>query len=348
VPTPSRAPGPSRRGGPTAIVVLVLALVLSACGGTDEVSDDATATPAATELAVAIASFDLSVGDDQRLLAGVFTPERELLVFGEITFQLGFLGEQAGGEAELSQEATARFLPVPGMEPAGGSQVPTLLDDGSGTGVYEARVDLDQAGFWGLRVVAELDDGRTLEGQITFPVQEQPLIRGVGDPAPPTENLTLDDVAAGTARPVALDSRAQDDDTPVEDIPDPHLHQRTVADSLADGRPVVVMISTPVYCVSRFCGPLVSVVSDLATTYADRADFVHIEVWEDFDEQELNAAAAEWIQTEVGGNEPWVFLVGADGTISARWDNVLDLEELEAELDSLPSIGPAVSGDADA
>ena len=40
-------------------------------------------------------------------------------------------------------------------------------------------------------------------------------------------------------------------------------------------------------------------------------------------------------QGEDGGNEPWVFLVGPDGTIQARWDNVLDEAELVEALDGL-------------
>jgi hypothetical protein len=89
---------------------------------------------------------------------------------------------------------------------------------------------------------------------------------------------------------------------------------------------------------SRFCGPLTETIATTATQFSDRADFVHLEVWENFDEQQLNAAAAEWIQTEDGGNEPWVFLVDEDGRIAARWDNVLDLTALEKELDAMPAI----------
>ena len=61
-------------------------------------------------------------------------------------------------------------------------------------------------------------------------------------------------------------------------------------------------------------------------------------MWEEFDENRLNDAAAEWIQHEEGGNEPWVFLVDEDGRVAARWDNVLDVRALESELDALPAI----------
>jgi hypothetical protein len=341
-PSPRQPLRPWRTGRrPLVAVLATVGLLLAGCGGgatapTDpDASADGPEAGASTQLSVAVASFDLHVRDDARLLAGLFTPERQLLAFGEVTFQLGYLGEEAGGQTELTQEATAAYLPIPGMEPEGTSDQPTLLTDSSGNGVYAAEVDLDQPGNWGLRVVAELDDGRTLEGQAVFPVLEAAQVPDVGDAAPRSVNLTLDDVASGAARPISLDSRAQDDDTPVDEIPDPHLHEHTVAGSLDAGRPVLVAVATPVYCVSRFCGPLTGVISDLAIEYEDVVDTVHIEVWEDFDEQQLNPAAAEWIQTETGGNEPWVFLVDADGTITHRWDNVLDVAELRTALDEL-------------
>jgi hypothetical protein len=332
----------------------IVALALSACGGGAEPADveppsavDGTAASESSELAVAVASFDLAVGEDQRLLTGLFTAERELLAHGQVTFQLGYLGDVADGQAELTQETTAGFLPIPGMEPDGDQDVPTLLGDRPGSGVYAGLVDLDAPGFWGLRVLAELADGRVLEGRTTFNVLPEAEVPGVGDEAPRSENLTLADVEAGRADPVALDSRAQGADPAV---PDQHLHTTTIAASIEAGRPVVVIVATPVYCVSRFCGPLVETLSTTATRYGDRADFVHLEVWEDFESQQLNDAAAGWIQTSSGGNEPWVFLVGPDGRITARWDNVLDLAALETELEALPAL-PAtdaseVDGDA--
>jgi hypothetical protein len=330
-----------RRRLAAAVAVAVLAL---ACGdGTDGADgaggrDDGDQDVAGQdELSVAVASYDLAVGEDRRLLAGLFTADRQLLAFGEVTFQLAYLGDEPGGEAELTQETTATYLPVPGMEPEGDGDQPTLLDDPTGNGVYAGLVDLDQPGFWGVRVIAELDDGRVVEGNTAFNVQERALTPDVGEQAPRTVNLTVADAEAGDAAPVSVDSRAQDEDA---EIPDRHLHTATVAGSLDADRPVVVMISTPVYCVSRFCGPLVEVMSELALEYDDRADFVHIEVWEDFEEQRLNAAAAEWIQTEAGAFEPWVWLVDGDGTVLARWDNVMDTEELREQLAALPEIEP--------
>ncbi len=309
------------------------ALLLAACGGG---AQDAAPSPDAsdsTNLNVAFASFDVAVGEDRRIMAGLLSDERALLAHGDVTFQLGFLGDEPGGETELTQEVTASFLGIPGGEPEGDHTTPRFLDE-PGNGVYAATVDLDQAGNWGLRVVAELEDGRVLEGQAVFPVQPEPLVPTVGEPAPRTENPTIADAEAGRVEPAAIDSRAGGTEGT---IPDEQLHDAVIADLLDAGEPFVVAVTTPVYCVSRFCGPLTNVLADMALDHEGEVTFVHLEVWEDHGTATVNPAAAEWILPSQGadGREPWVFVVDGEGIITARWDNVLDLGEFEAALAAL-------------
>lgn len=247
-------------------------------GGSDPAVNE-PATSGEAQLNIALASFDLAVGDSQCFLAGLFAPGRNVVLSGEVEMQLHHLGE-AGATAtpEPVATTTGTFLPVPGKEPA-------------------------------------------------QPLKE-PLVPSVGDPAPTVDNQTVD----SEGRTVAIDSRAQGEDG---EVPDPHLHDTTIATALDQGRPIVVVVSTPTYCVSQFCGPITQTIGELADRYGDAAEFIHLEVWRDFDAGDLNDAAAAWIQTEQGGNEPWVFLVGADSTIQARWDNVLDEAELVEALDGL-------------
>ena len=96
----------------------------------------------------------------------------------------------------------------------------------------------------------------------------------------------------------------------------------------------VVVVSTPVFCVSRFCGPITDSIQTLVPDYEGRANFVHIEVWRDFEGNALNRGAAEWIypDEEADPVEPWVFLVGGDGTVLQRWDNVANLADVEDAL----------------
>lgn len=162
-------------------------------------------------------------------------------------------------------------------------------------------------------------------GRTTFEVAERHQFPWIGEDAPRSENLTLSSADAPRG---AIDSRARDG----KDVPDPELHGTTVAAGIASGKPTLVVVSTPTYCVSRFCGPVTDMVQELSHDYTDQANFVHIEVWHDFEKKELNRAAAEWTQRGEAVLEPWVFLIGSDGKISDRWDNVATRVEVEPAL----------------
>lgn len=314
---------PRRRSVRAAAVAGACAAILAAC----------TSEPAVEDVNVSFASFDVAVGQDQRILAGLRSPEAAVVAFGEVEFALAFLGDAPPEQVAVEQTATARFLPVPGAgpQPVGTEEHPRPLVGEPGVGLYAATVDLDRPGRWALQVTADLGDGRTMQGATTFTVLDAPLVPTVGDPAPRTPNLTIADVEAGSAPATAVDSRAGAADG---EIPDRHLHDTSIVDALDAGERIVVAVTTPVYCVSQFCGPLTNVIADLARAHQDTARFIHIEVWQDFENAQLTDAAAAWIQTEIGGNEPWVFVVDEHGIIEARWDNVLDVEALERLLAS--------------
>jgi hypothetical protein len=193
--------------------------------------------------------------------------------------------------------------------------------------VYAADVAFDRPGFWGVTAVVDLDGPQ--EVKTAFKVLPKHAVPAAGDPAPASRNLT---VSTPGAAPEAIDSRASST-TPV---PDPELHQTTVAQALAEKRPVLLVISTPTYCVSQFCGPVTDMIQGLTNDYANRARFIHIEVWKDYKAQQLNDAAKEWIAKGEDINEPWVFLIGADGNVAARFDNIVTRGDLEPLLQKLP------------
>lgn len=59
-------------------------------------------------------------------------------------------------------------------------------------------------------------------------------------------------------------------------------------------------------------------------------------MWRDRDQNAINKAAADWIFRKGDLQEPWVFLIGGDGKVIARWDNVATRGEVEPALRSLP------------
>lgn len=188
---------------------------------------------------------------------------------------------------------------------------------------------LERAGFWQVTVTAALD-GRRVDADAAFEVTERPELPAGGDPAPVVENPVAG--AAGMA-PASIDSRALAD----EPIPDPELHTLSVAEALAARRPLMVVVSTPTYCTSRFCGPITDSVSALAGRYGDRMAFVHLEVWENFDYKKLNPTAAACINPPGADDarEPAVFTVDSTGRIVDRFDNVATDRELQVAVDRL-------------
>lgn len=328
---------PSLREAAVAAAVAVLMATLAACssGG----GGSTTGTPNPDDLVAVVASFDVAVGPPARFLVGLLTADQRSVVYGGVEERFSFLGtKDAPIEAPVAgPPVPATFLPIPGTDaPPAGAATPQVVTGSVARGVYSATAAFDRPGFWQVEVAAEVA-GKTRRATAAFGVEERHAVPFVGDPAPASENLTM---ASTDAPRAAIDSRGGGSG----DIPDPELHSTTVAASLAAKRPVVVAVSTPVYCTSRFCGPVTDMVQELSHTYGDRASFVHIEVFKDFqaDPQVFNRAAVEWIHPSGVGdiNEPWVFVVGADGRIVARFDNVTTRGELEPVLQQLPVIGP--------
>jgi hypothetical protein len=308
------------------------ALLVAACGGSGSDGGGAGLSDASDEGLVAqVASYDLVAGRDQRFIVGLFSNDRGGVAFGEVALRFSFLGVGAAqGDPRPGPAATAEFLPIPGQHLGADADGPRYTPAAEARGVYGVEpIRFDDPGFWEVEVTAVLDR-RTQRATAAFEVADRTTVPAPGDPAPRTENPLLGDAQLP---PTAIDSRAGDDGS----VPDPELHSTTVADAIAAGRPVMVVVSTPVFCVSRFCGPITDAVQVLAGRYGDRMDFVHLEVWRDFEAQEVNEAAAEWIWPDRQGDaaEPWVFLVGADGIIVQRWDNVATEAELAQAVETL-------------
>ncbi len=314
-------------------VTLAALLILSVACDDGTAVDDPAAAPSADggdQLIVQPANYDLAVGEESRFIAGLLTPDQLFVSFGEVDIDFFYLGTREGqGTAEPGPSATATFLPIEG-DAGGSTGGPEAVPGSQGRGVYAADVTFDRAGFWAAQVTAPLETG-AVTGQGVFEVLEEHRYPALGEPAPRTENLTL---SSKDAPLEAVDSRARDG----EPVPDESLHRMTIAESIRKRQPALVVFSTPVYCVSRFCGPVTDVVEDLQKKYSDRANFIHVEVWRNFQGTVVNKGAAEWIYRDEDLTEPWVYLIGSDGKIAARWDNVATRAEIEPLLKELPAL----------
>lgn len=316
-----------------AAALLALGMLATACGGgTSGTTGPAGATaPDRSRIVAVVASVDLYTASPQRVAVGLVTNDNRLVSYGTATFAFSYLGtaEQPQQPAP-GPSATATFVPTYGSEGPGGD-APRITLPSEARGVYEASgVTFDRAGFWRVEVRVDVEGVGPQTAAATFAVAEEPALPAPGDPAPATENLTL---ASEGVPEAAIDSRVVTEG----EVPDPELHRSTIARAIAEHRPALVVFATPVYCVSQFCGPVTDMVQDLAHRYRDRAVFIHVEIWEDYEAQELNDAAVEWLRMPNGDlTEPWLFLIGPDGRIVDRWNALWSEREVAAALEALP------------
>lgn len=305
----------------TVAILVALVTVTTACDGNPFAGGGGDGPRFVAE----VATYQVVVDEPTRFTVGLIGASGRWVSFGNAT--LTFIPPD-DVDAEALAPVVAGFLPLPGSPDPEAD--PTLTLASEGRGVYAAQeVTFGHPGFWRVDASVELD-GRTETASAAFQVLPEPIVPTVGEAAPSVDHPTLDD----EVDPAILDSRARDG----EPLPDPELHELSIADALAAEEPALIVFSTPVYCTSRFCGPITDMVAELAAEYGDRASFVHVEVWSDFEGRELNPAADEWIGTDDDRVlEPWVFLVDADGTIIGSWDNIATRGELASALEALPA-----------
>jgi hypothetical protein len=316
-------------------LIVGMSLVTVACTGGDEPSTTPSGSAEASTLAAQVATTDLAVDRPEQVQVGVFSQTQDaglqLLAFGQVQLSFTYLGADGSGQPQPGPTATATYLPAPTT--AADGQGPALAEPSQARGVYQADdVRFDQVGVWNAQVAADVAGLGPVSLDAHFAVKPSPSLPAPGDRALKTENLTLD----SKAPPVAIDSRAQDG----QPIPDPELHRWTIADAIAQHRPALVLFATPVYCTSRMCGPSTEALEHLAHRFPDRAVYIHVEIWRDFQKSVANQAAADWLYRDGDLTEPWLYLIGADGVIKDRWGPVFDVDEVARELRMLPPMTP--------
>lgn len=236
--------------------------------------------------------------------------ERLLLAIGDET------GARLGGpEDEVTVSVHPELDPDATQETAG--EWTWIVPDG--VGLYRASFTFDSPGIW----VATLDpaQGDPLE-PVLFEVQADPFAPALGEPAPVAPTPTLDDMTMA--------------ELTTDPDPEPSFYTTSLEEAIASAKPTVLVFSTPAYCQTAACGPLLETVKDLAPDHPD-VNFIHVEVFTGLTEDDFApdadhvapAAGPDWFSLP---SEPWVFVIDGDGIVVARFEGVMDAGELEEIL----------------
>jgi hypothetical protein len=183
-------------------------------------------------------------------------------------------------------------------------------------GVYVTQVRFPDAGDWGVRVTLRYDGHNYLLDQ-GFPVRRHSLTPAVGSAAPPSHNPTIAQEPA-----TLLDSGRPPDD----------MHRLSIAQAIAQHKPLLVLFATAAYCTSRLCGPEIETIQSLERHYIGRVNFIHIEIYKNANPQYGYApAVVQWHLP----SEPWVFIVDRSGIIRAKFEGPTTAQEIAPALRSV-------------
>lgn len=294
-----------------------IGLLLAACASASSPAPpEAGAFVPKAEYSGILASSEFTVGHN-RFPFGLVSEDGQLLEGAQVSVRFYYLKQDS---SELRAEAPAIFREVRGV-------TPHLHPDGEIHEHLEVRgaYIVDQAGFdtpgyWGAEFVVQTADGRQpkIQGR-AFEVKTRSEVPNIGDRVPPSRNLTLADV---------------DNIEQIETrVPPDNMHELSVAQALELGKPFVVVFATPMFCVTRMCGPVTDIAASLHEGFKDQVNFIHIEPWD------LTIARGEGrlvpITVALEWNlptEPWVFVVDEAGRVAARFEGLVTSEELEAAI----------------
>ncbi len=201
------------------------------------------------------------------------------------------------------------------------------MDTGTGRGLYRVLVELGHAGDWGIEVDATID-GCVIASRAVFNVLEAGTVPAIGALAPRSDS------PVGTT-PEEIARISTDDD------PDPDFYARSIAQAVTSGRPSAILFATPQFCQTATCGPMLDLMEAIAADFKESVTFVNVEPYKlretDLGLQpDLDAdghlqpvpSVVEWgLPTE-----PYLFIVGADGLITASFEGILGEDEVRAAL----------------
>ena len=259
-------------------------------------------------LQVIMLSTDLAVGDN-RVAFGVVRHGKGAVKNAEVELQT-FLLHEGGSPDGPRQTVDAAFREWPG---------------GVG-GAYVVNLEFDEPGEWGLRIETTADDGTASQAGARVRVKETSSTPAIGSAGPRSVNKTsldVDELVNLTTDP----------------NPDPDLYGMTIAEAVADARPLLVSFSTPAFCKTATCGPQLEVVKQLKDRHAGKMNFIHVEVYDnpsEIREQGIEVAriappVAEWGLP----SEPWTFVVDGQGAITAKYEGFVGADELEPAISAV-------------
>ena len=195
-------------------------------------------------------------------------------------------------------------------------------------GVYVGRATFPAAGKWTADFTSAAPGSPAATVTFSFDVQDRSPVVSPGDRAPSVDTPTLADVGGDLTR-ISTDAK-----------PEKRFYETSEADALAAHKPFVLIFATPKFCQTATCGPTLDKLKPVAAAHPEMT-FINVEPYElTYENGGLQAkldATNQLIPVPATNafkltTEPYVFVIGADGVVSATFELVFSPDEIEAAI----------------
>ena len=318
-----------------ALIAVLAALALAACGG----DDGGSAESSTTDTGAAAQPVDFPVAGNKTIRAlrsmapekAVFAPSVFVLRPGSnrIGFALFdvsrkqvtpdavavYVAQSDGRRLRGPFEARRESLRVKSQFMS--RQTQADLDDVDS--FWVADVPFPKPGRYIVTALASIDGEMASTSQMEMRVGE--------DGGPPEVGEQAIEVSTDTVASAAGD--VESIDTRIPPLPD--LHEKDFAEVLGK-EPVVLAFATPQLCQTRVCGPVVDVVAQVKNEVGDGVTFIHQEI---YNENDINKGFRPQVGKWRLPTEPWTFVIDRDGEVVDRFEGAVSVEELSRAVQKL-------------
>jgi hypothetical protein len=182
--------------------------------------------------------------------------------------------------------------------------------------IYAAQVPFRKQGAYSV-LTATMVNGKLVAAptQVQVSSRSADPIPEVGETPPRVDTDTL---ASAKGDVASIDTRQPPDD----------MHADSFADVVGK-KPVALLFATPQLCQSRVCGPVVDIAAEMKAKYGKQFDFIHQEVYVGNDPKKGLRPPLQAFHLRT---EPWLFVIGRDGRITARLEGSVGVKAFEQAL----------------
>jgi hypothetical protein len=322
-----------------ALGLFAVALLLSACGGSDSGKESTSASqpparsadfpsPAGKSLleikqgagpgpVLAPTVSVVGTGAD-RYGFGLFDRARKQISQARVALYV-----ERSGSRKVYGPFLARDLPLE-VKPAFQSET-VAKDPDAAKSLYVADLRIKKPGDYAVLGVAKLDGRLVATDPIFLGVGKPSEVPRVGDRAPRISTPTLKSVGGDVSK---IDTRTPPDT----------MHDVNFADVVGK-KPVILVFATPALCQSRVCGPVVDIAEEVKAEHKGPA-FIHMEIYNNNTIAQgclegtrlVNQCLRPQVLAYHLPTEPWAFAIDRQGKIVERLEGAFSKDELAAAL----------------